>query len=278
MDDSSSDSSAPIASPTVASVLGIKGSLRFRRHGASQKAHVVLRRVEVSETSSYGNGKTSVAYFSLFAQKRIEVKPGKEILLAVASEDGTFTDQAVMFEGDLSSAFDSNSEEEEEVEKQIAQDDIVPDSPSTHVVPPKMRRTWTKQFEQVSSVAGEQTFTTLSYIYIRGFGISSLDTFLPPPPTHISVGIQAQPSWSMSSVQAVPPASPLQEKPTISAVESTIELPTATRLAQTLESEFPQKLAPPPDDFPVSVLYKSIDDILRYSRYRIMIGRAVFHP
>ncbi|KIJ63267.1 hypothetical protein HYDPIDRAFT_56867, partial [Hydnomerulius pinastri MD-312] len=62
-------------SPTVASVLGIKGSLRFRRHGASQKAHVVLRRVEVSEGSSYNGIRTPVAYFSLFAQKRIEVKP-----------------------------------------------------------------------------------------------------------------------------------------------------------------------------------------------------------
>ncbi|KAH7890051.1 hypothetical protein F5I97DRAFT_1789452, partial [Phlebopus sp. FC_14] len=62
-------------SPTAASVLGIKGPLRFRRHGAVQKAHVVLRRVEVSEDSPLGNDKASVAYFSLFAQKRIEVKP-----------------------------------------------------------------------------------------------------------------------------------------------------------------------------------------------------------
>ncbi|KAF9228803.1 hypothetical protein BS17DRAFT_679424, partial [Gyrodon lividus] len=62
-------------SPTVASVLGIKGPLRFRRHGASQKAHVVLRRVEVSGDSTYSGGKSSIVYFSLFAQKRIEVKP-----------------------------------------------------------------------------------------------------------------------------------------------------------------------------------------------------------
>jgi len=32
----------------------------------------------------------------------------------------------------------------------------------------------------------------------------------PPPPERISVGIQAQPSWAVSSVQAVPVASPVQ--------------------------------------------------------------------
>lgn len=32
----------------------------------------------------------------------------------------------------------------------------------------------------------------------------------PPPPERISVGIQAQPSWAVSSVQAVPIASPVQ--------------------------------------------------------------------
>ncbi|KAI6037011.1 hypothetical protein PISMIDRAFT_114703 [Pisolithus microcarpus 441] len=151
MDDTNSESSTPTIPPTVASILGVKGALRFRRHGASQKAHVVLRRVDVSEDSNIADGKPSVAYFSLFAQKRIEVKPGKEILLAVASEDGTFTDQAVIFEGDLSTSSDSNSEEEKEVEQQIMQDEAPPDSPSTHHVPPKMRRTWTKQLQQVSS-------------------------------------------------------------------------------------------------------------------------------
>ncbi|KIK94626.1 hypothetical protein PAXRUDRAFT_827796 [Paxillus rubicundulus Ve08.2h10] len=208
MDDSSSDLSAPIASPTAASVLGIKGPLRFRRHGASQKAHVVLRRVEVSEDSAYSGGKNSVAYFSLFAQKRIEVKPGKEILLSVASDDGTFTDQAVIFEGDLLSFFDSNSDEEQEVEKQIAQEDSVPDSPTTHVIPPRMRRSWSKHYPQVSS--GE-------------------DIFVSPPPTHVSVGIQAQPSWSMSSVQAVPPASPLREKLLPLTHEPTEEPPTSDK-------------------------------------------------
>ena len=154
MDDFTSESSAQLQCPSVLSVLGIKGALRFRRHGASQKAHVVLRRVEISEDAPYPPGRGPVAYFSLFAQKRIEVKPGKEILLSVASEDGSFTDQAVIFEGDLSVVPDSNSDEEEEVEKQIAHDDTFSDLPVPHVIPPKMRRTWTKH-EQVSSVEGE---------------------------------------------------------------------------------------------------------------------------
>ncbi|KAI6123217.1 hypothetical protein EDD16DRAFT_1439472, partial [Pisolithus croceorrhizus] len=75
MDDTNSESSTPTIPPTVASILGVKGALRFRRHGASQKAHVVLRRVDVSEDTNIADGKPSVAYFSLFAQKRIEVKP-----------------------------------------------------------------------------------------------------------------------------------------------------------------------------------------------------------
>ncbi|KAG1899960.1 uncharacterized protein F5891DRAFT_335164 [Suillus fuscotomentosus] len=146
MVDSASDSLGPISSATVSSVLGIKGSLRFRRHGASQKAHVVLRRVELSEESVHDSGKRPVAYFSLFAQKRIEVKPGKEILLAVASEDGSFTDQAVIFEGDLV-ASDTQPDAEQETQDDVEHVVEVP------FVPPKMRRTWNKAYEQIAPTA-----------------------------------------------------------------------------------------------------------------------------
>ncbi|KAI0693370.1 hypothetical protein BC835DRAFT_1252165, partial [Cytidiella melzeri] len=61
--------------PTAASVLGIKGELRFRPHGSTQKAHVVLRQVDWSPEDSEDEADSSMAYFSLFAQKRIEVKP-----------------------------------------------------------------------------------------------------------------------------------------------------------------------------------------------------------
>ncbi|KAI9511357.1 hypothetical protein F5148DRAFT_962212, partial [Russula earlei] len=61
--------------PTAASILGIKTPLRFRPHGSSQKAHVVLRRVD-PESDSEGEGEAKGAVqFSLFAYKRIEVKP-----------------------------------------------------------------------------------------------------------------------------------------------------------------------------------------------------------
>ncbi|KII89310.1 hypothetical protein PLICRDRAFT_79588, partial [Plicaturopsis crispa FD-325 SS-3] len=61
--------------PTLASILGLKGALRLRPHGSSQKAHVVLRRVEAPEGSDDEEDDKPAVYFSLFAQKRIEVKP-----------------------------------------------------------------------------------------------------------------------------------------------------------------------------------------------------------
>ena len=90
--------------PTVASVLGVKGQLRFHPHGSTQKAHVVLRQVELSDESD-DEGDSSMVYFSLFAQKRIEVKPGKEILLAVASPDGTLLESGKNFEVHMSRCF-----------------------------------------------------------------------------------------------------------------------------------------------------------------------------
>ncbi|KAG9318110.1 hypothetical protein JVU11DRAFT_177 [Chiua virens] len=230
MDDSNSELSTQLQPTSVASVLGVKGGLRFRRHGASQKAHVVLKRVEISEDPSYPLGRSHVTYFSLFAQKRIEVKPGKEILLSVASEDGTFTDQAVIFEGDLATLTDSNSDEEEEVEKQIAHDDTFSDPPVAHVIPPKMRRTWTKH-EQVSSV---------------------VDIFTPPPPTYVEVGVQVQPTWSVSAVQVVPPTPPAQERllPQTPPLLEELSPPVKDAVPITESHPLPQFI-PLPDDLPI---------------------------
>jgi hypothetical protein len=164
MDESSvTDGDAPILSSSVASLLGIKGSLRFRLHGSSQKAHVVLRRVTTSEGSSDDGEFSNVVRFSLFANKRIEVKPGKEILLTVASEDGLFKDRPIVFEGDLmgeeenSSAGDDTQVAEEEVEETY----IPPPPPP--VIPPKMRRGWTRKVEEVSLVARESYFFLLFF-------------------------------------------------------------------------------------------------------------------
>src|SRR5215471_5219191 len=115
---SSSDGYGQSSSPTAASILGIKGSLRFRLHGSSQKAHVVLRRVEVDDDSTDDGESKQVVYFSLFAQKRIEVKPGKEILVALASAEGPFKDRAVIFEGDLRGA-DDGLESEDAIKKPV---------------------------------------------------------------------------------------------------------------------------------------------------------------
>jgi len=276
MDDSNSESSAQVQPPSVTSVLGVKGALRFRRHGASQKAHVVLRRVEISEDPSYPPGRGPLAYFSLFAQKRIEVKPGKEILLSVASENGSFTDQAVIFEGDLSAVHDSNSDEEEEVEKQIAHDDTFSDPPVSHVIPPKMRRTWTRQPEQVSSVEGEYTTSPSCTSSIRAFGMSLLDTFIPPPPTHVSVGVQVQPACSVSAVQVVPPTIPVQETSLLHSHESPGEPSTpAKEPVQSTKPDSSPQLILPPDGRPVSTLYTTIAHNLSRCRYGTMIGHGV---
>jgi hypothetical protein len=158
MDDSgSSDGDANFPSPTAASILGIKGSLRLRLHGSSQKAHVVLRRVELEDDSSDDGESKPVVYFSLFAQKRIEVKPGKEILVALGSADGRFKDRAVMFEGDLRGANDS-SDDEETVKMPTKEDPK--NVPTGHAIPPKMRRTWTKKLGEESTV----TCKLISYL------------------------------------------------------------------------------------------------------------------
>ncbi|KAH9001579.1 hypothetical protein EDB92DRAFT_78479 [Lactarius akahatsu] len=133
--------------PTAASILGIKGKLRFRPHGSSQKAHVVLRRVE-PESDSDGEGETKgVIQFSLFAYKRIEVKPGKEILLTVA--DGPFKDRAIVFEGDEPGASSLSDAEEE---TQVAEEDDAIVS-LEHSLPLKMRKPWAKRVEAPSPLA-----------------------------------------------------------------------------------------------------------------------------
>jgi len=154
MGDSGSDSDDSLsATPTVASILGIKGSLRFRPHGSSQKAHIVLRRVELSDDSDDDENAKPTIYFSLFAQKRIEVKPGKEILLTVS--DGKYKDQAIIFEGDLPGE-ETSSDEEDDTEVAVVEEPVT--LPARDILPPKMRRTWTKRTsEQVSPMNCESS-------------------------------------------------------------------------------------------------------------------------
>ncbi|KAJ7168396.1 hypothetical protein C8R43DRAFT_824699, partial [Mycena crocata] len=59
---------------SLASILGIKGRLRLRHHSATQKAHVVLRRVEASDDSSEDGKENDIVCFRLFAHKNISLK------------------------------------------------------------------------------------------------------------------------------------------------------------------------------------------------------------
>ncbi|TCD70598.1 hypothetical protein EIP91_002628 [Steccherinum ochraceum] len=127
--------------PTVASILGVRGSLRFRSHGSTQKAHVVLRQIDLSEESGDEGDDPNVVYFSLFAQKRIEVKPGKEILLAVASPDGRFIDTPVIFAGSIVEP--KSTEAVEPPTKPVVEP--LPPKPAVYTMPPRMRKAWPGQ-------------------------------------------------------------------------------------------------------------------------------------
>ena len=136
-----SEPSGATEEPTVRSVLGIKGQLRFQPHGSTQKAHVVLRQVDMSDESD-DEGDSSMVYFSLFAHKRIEVKPGKELLFAVDTDDKEFKDRVLMIQGSLSPEPPSADEVVEEAARpQDMEEEAV-------ALPPKLRRTWVRPPEE----------------------------------------------------------------------------------------------------------------------------------
>ena len=199
-DSSSIDNELVALAPTAASVLGIKGPLRFRPHGSSQKAHVILRRVD-PESDSEGEGETkSAVQFSLFAYKRIEVKPGKEILLTVA--DGPFQDRAIIFEGhDLEASSLSDAEEETQVEEE--EDAVVPPEQS---LPLKMRKPWAKRLE--ASVPLGTYDVSLSPFLRHSLGCKAHVSH--PTTSHHSIGVQTDPAIITTNTQAnlndLPPA------------------------------------------------------------------------
>jgi len=141
-------------SPSVATILGVKGPLRFSPHGSTQKPHIILRRVTVPEDSN-GDGQVNhVVRFSFFAQKRIEVRPGKEILLTVAGDDGQFENQCVVFEGDSlgSPVIPGDSKDTQVVVKEETSVPFI-----SGAIPPKMRRAWTKRNSDGGHVLREST-------------------------------------------------------------------------------------------------------------------------
>ncbi|KAJ6546904.1 hypothetical protein B0H19DRAFT_1162953 [Mycena capillaripes] len=244
-DDSSTTDTESLSSHiSVASILGIKGGLRIRHHTTSQKAHVVLRRVEGSENSSDDGKENDVVYFRLFANKNINLKAGKELLLTIASGDGRLKDQVVMFEGNVRGSEEDSDHEgttqvEEEPQVIEEEEEIIPHA----AMPPKMRRQWNKKVEEVSPVVFKM------------------------PVAYTSVGVQAQPVYASSSVQATasrnsvsiqvsPPPLPsyssldVQTDPILLSVESINAHPTfPSQEPERAASLSPMQLSPPGSPF-----------------------------
>lgn len=159
-------------SPTalVGKLLGIQASsLRFRHHELKQKPHLILRRVEDDSDDSSDDGELKhshrIVRFSLFAMKRIDVKPGKELLLCVATENEAFKDSPLVLEaegGDVGADKGPGAVSNEVVQ----QKEVVTTPVAEQVVPPKMRRTWTKKTEVPlpSSSEGTHLFLFLNYV------------------------------------------------------------------------------------------------------------------
>lgn len=187
--------------PTVASILGIHGPLRFRTHGSTQKAHVVLRQIDLSDESGDEGDDPNMVYFSLFAQKRIEVKPGKEILLAIASPDGRFIDTPVIFAGSL-----VEPKVEEKVEAPVQPPvEVVPAKPAVYTMPPRMRKAWPPGQSDVgqtgSGLPSEYTLPIIStpeiLMHVEDFPSSKSVSFT-------SVGIQCEIPTTSRAVETEP--------------------------------------------------------------------------
>lgn len=149
------DSGLP-TEPTVASVLGLSGPIRFRLHGSTQKAHLLLKQFEEKRPLDGTSGTHGVAYYSLFAQKRIEVKPGKEILLAL---EGKFGDRPILICGDISSSgHEPMKPSPSTTTIETVATKVEPAKPSrtaspmpvreaTPNLPPKLRKAWMKSMQ-----------------------------------------------------------------------------------------------------------------------------------
>lgn len=131
---------------TVASILGVRDPLLFRRHHSSQKAHCILKRVRFTTTPTEDETKHGIVYFSLFAQKRIDVRPGKEILVCVdSSEDGFFSDQAILLAGIINDpAFHDDESDAEKGMQSAPSVEVI----ATNLVPPHLRRRGTLKLNE----------------------------------------------------------------------------------------------------------------------------------
>lgn len=206
MDDTTSiDGESSSLVTSITSILGIKSqTLRFRPHKSTQKPHVILRRVQVSSSDGCS------VYFSLFAQKRIEVKPGKEILLAIASPDERFKDQAMVLEGDIEAPESENDEEDPGVCPRChGRKEREESAPPLQVsMPPKMRRAWNRNLEDTVPApdTGNATRVSVGVQAAPSFSTASVQSQLQTS----CVSVQAQCSTSFACVQTSLPSSPVR--------------------------------------------------------------------
>lgn len=157
MDDSSvTDVDRNIPNALFTSVLGLKGPLRIAPHGSEHKPHIILKRIDPPSNLESNGDSSRVARFSFFAHKRFEVKPGKEIMFAVASADGSegpFKEIALVLEADLDDTLDTTKEEESNhcsVKKVDANE-----FGNVLGLPPKMRKSYTKEKTYTSYISSE---------------------------------------------------------------------------------------------------------------------------
>ncbi|KAH8100193.1 hypothetical protein BXZ70DRAFT_174397 [Cristinia sonorae] len=245
MDSSSSgDDEAVSQEPTVASILGIRGPLRFRNHGSTQKAHVVLRQIDLSEEPGDERGDSNMVYFSLFAQKRIEVKPGKEILLAVASPDGKFIDSPVIFAGSIVGG--NLSDTSQAPLKPVV--DVVSSKPTGYTMPPRMRKAWPSQGGVGLTGSGSPSHPPLKSTSYNSVGVQC------QAPT-VSLAVETDPNpvktFTSFAVQAAEP--PKVTKPQVIQTEVSVRS-YQDGVAQTVSD------ALPPSPTPVATISQPLID------------------
>lgn len=84
------------------------------------------------------------------------MKPGKEILLAIASPDERFKDQAMVLEGDIEESESEHDEEDPGVCPRChGRKEREESAPPLQVsMPPKMRRAWNRNLEDTIPAPG----------------------------------------------------------------------------------------------------------------------------
>ena len=191
MDDSSTtDVDRNIPNALFTSALGLKGPLRIAPHGSEHKPHIILKRVDPPSNVELNGEQNRVARFSFFAHKRFEVKPGKEIMFAVAAADGSegpFKEVALVLEADLEATLDTTNEEEAN-HSPVKVD--MSGLGNVQGLPPKMRKSYTKEKTYASYISSKILY--FSMILISLLQCLDLYTFLQKNPAPLLVFLDTQ--------------------------------------------------------------------------------------